>query len=140
MRIAPLAMGLVLPAVLSVLSACETTPPREGRRAVHADITYVQRIMPPPGHVLSVRLEDVSRADAPATELARIETEIGGRAPPYPVTLTLPASTIDPGREYAVRADIRDADGRLRFTTDRRHTVLTRGAGDTASITLRPVR
>lgn len=106
------------------------------QRTVEVVATYRQRIMLTPGHVLTVRLEDVSLADAPARVLAETRQDVGGRAPPYAARLGVDAAAIDPRHDYAVRAEIRDATGRLRFTTDMRHAVLTRGAGDTASITL----
>ncbi len=42
--------------------------------------------------------------------------------------------------EYAARAEIRDPSGALRFTTDTRHSVLTRGAPNSADIVMVGVR
>lgn len=105
-------------------------------REVAVEVTYRERMLLTPGHVLTVRLEDVSLADAPARVMDESRETVGGRGPPYRATLSVAASAVDPRHDYAVRAEIRDADGRLRFTTDTRHAVLTHGAGDTASITL----
>ena len=66
MRNAP----LILPAAL-VLTACAATPDMTtGTTVVNVTATYRERIMLPPGHVLTVRVEDVSLADAPAKIIA----------------------------------------------------------------------
>ena len=56
------------------------------------------------------------------------------------VTLSVPNDEIDSRFEYAARAEIRDAAGALRFTTDTRHSVLTRGASNSADIVMVGVR
>ncbi|HWW11937.1 MAG TPA: YbaY family lipoprotein, partial [Brevundimonas sp.] len=65
---------------------------------------------------------------------------LDGRGPPYRATLGFPSSQIDPRHTYAVRAEIRDPSGALRFTTDTRHAVLTNGAPASADIVLVGVR
>lgn len=141
MRIAPIALPLAL-----VLAACApagpSTPPDAGHgmAVVSVTATYRERILLPPGHVLTVRIEDVSLADAPAVVLAEHREPLEGRAPPYQATLGFPRSQIDPRHTYAARAEIRDAAGALRFTTDTRHVVLTQGAPASAEIVLVGVR
>jgi len=130
------------------LAACAPSPSPEtggptmghGMTVVNVTATYRERILLPPGHVLNVRVEDVSRADAPAEVLAEHSEPLNGRAPPYQATLGFPSSQIDPRHTYAVRAEIRDPAGALRFTTDTRHPVLTNGAPASADITLVAVR
>lgn len=135
MRLSPLVLPLAL-----VMSACAPTPPSpdvgHGMTVVHVSATYRERILLPAGHVLTVRIEDVSLADAPARILAEHTEVLDGRAPPYRATLGFPASQIDPRHTYAARAEIRDAQGLLRFTTDTRHAVLTQGAGAQAEIVM----
>ena len=135
MRNAP----LILPAAL-VLAACAATPDMTtGTTVVNVTATYRERIMLPPGHVLTVRVEDVSLADAPAKVLAETSESLTG-APPYRVTLGLPTSQIDPRHTYAARAEIRDAAGALVFVTDTRHAILTNGAPASAEIVLKSAR
>src|SRR3546814_3369922 len=70
---------LVLAAVAAALSlsACATvnagpsTPGMAERMIVRGSLTYRERIALPPGSVAEVTLQDVSRADAPSTILAR---------------------------------------------------------------------
>lgn len=135
MRNAP----LILPAAL-VLAACAATPDvTTGTTVVNVTATYRERIMLPPGHVLTVRVEDVSRADAPAQVLAETSESLNG-APHYRVTLGFPTSQIDPRHTYAARAEIRDATGALVFVTDTRHAILTNGAPASAEIVLKSAR
>ncbi len=135
MRNAP----LILPAAL-VLAACAATPDMTtGTTVVNVTAAYRERIMLPPGHVLTVRIEDVSRADAPAKVLAETSEPLNS-GPPYRVTLAFPTSQIDPRHTYAARAEIRDAAGALVFVTDTRHAILTNGAPASAEIVLKSAR
>ena len=136
MRFLPLIAPLAL-----VVAACSSTPGDEAA-STQVDVTasYRERIMLPPGHVLTVKVEDVSRADAPARVVAETTQRLDGRAPPYAVTLSVPNSQIDARHTYAVRAEIRDPAGALRFTTDTRHSILTNGAGNKVDIMMVGVR
>lgn len=124
MRLNPLMLapaGIVL-----ALAACATVPADQAE--VTGTAAYRERILLPPGHVLTVRLEDVSLADAPSRTLAQQVTPLEGRGPPYAFNLAYDPAEIRDNHSYAVRAEIRDPDGRLRFTTDTRHSVITGGA------------
>lgn len=87
---------------------------------------YRERIALPPGAVFEARIEDVSRAGAPATVLASIVIDDPGQ-PPIGFAIDYDADDIDPRGVYALRATIRH-DGRLLFTTDTINRVL--GAND----------
>ncbi|MFK0299312.1 YbaY family lipoprotein [Brevundimonas sp. NPDC090276] len=136
MRFLPLIAPLAL-----VVAACSSMPGEESA-STQVDVTaaYRERIMLTPGHVLTVKVEDVSLMDAPARVMAESTQQLDGRAPPYAVTLSVPNARIDPRHTYAVRAEIRDPAGALRFTTDTRHSVLTKGAPNTANIMMVGVR
>ncbi len=112
----------------------------QGMTTVQVTASYRERILMLPGSTLTVRVEDVSLADAAARVLAEQTVSASEGGPPYTVTLGFPSSQVDPRHTYAARAEIRDADGRLRFTTDTRHTVLTYGAPATANIVMVGVR
>ena len=136
MRFLPLIAPLAL-----VVAACSSMPDAESA-STQVDVTaaYRERIMLAPGHVLTVKVEDVSLMDAPARVMAQTSQPIDGRGPPYAVTLSVPNSQIDARHTYAVRAEIRDPAGALRFTTDTRHSVLTNGAPNKADIIMVGVR
>lgn len=137
MRISPIVLPLGL-----TLAACAPTEPAapvdagHGMAVVRVTATYRERILLTPGHVLKVRIEDVSRADAPAEVLAEHTETLDGRGPPYEATLGFPSSQVDPRHTYAARAEIRDAEGGLRFVTDTRYVVLTQGARSEADIVM----
>ena len=132
MRLNPL---MFAPAgVVLALAACAAVPADQAE--VTGTAAYRERILLPPGHVLTVRIEDVSLADAPARVLAEHVETLDGRGPPYTVTLGFPSSQIDPRHTYAARAEIRDPEGRLRFVTDTRYAVLTQGARAEADIVM----
>lgn len=137
MRHAP----MILPAAL-ILAACAATPGPDastGMTTVDVTASYRERILLPPGHVLTVRIEDVSLADAPAVVLAEARQPLEG-GPPYAVRLGVPTSQIDPRHTYAARAGIRDPADQLVFVTDTRHAVLTQGAPASADIILKSAR
>jgi uncharacterized lipoprotein NlpE involved in copper resistance/heat shock protein HslJ len=91
----------------------------------------------PPDAVLEVSLQDVSLADAPAVELGSLRIENPG-SPPFEFEIAYDPEAIDERHSYAVRATIRAA-GKLLFTTDTTHPVLTRGAGNEVELLLRRV-
>lgn len=139
-----MAVRLVFGFAALLAAGCATSqgsvePPRmeHGMTTVQVSVTYRERILLTPGHVLTVRIEDVSLADAPSRVLAEHRETLDGRGPPFAVTLGFPRSAIDPRHSYAARAEIRDAAGGLRFVTDTRHPVLTQGAGANVEVVLR---
>jgi putative lipoprotein len=139
----PTAFALPLAAVVlagAALAACSTTPGGGGSTTVDVTATYRERILLPPGHVLTVSVQDVSLMDAPSVTLAETSKPLEGRGPPYAASLSVPNSRIDPRHTYAVRAEIRDPAGALRFTTDTQHRVLTNGAPNRVDIVLVGVR
>lgn len=103
------------------------------------------------GATLYARLEEVSRADAPATLVADASVRGVSHAPPPGaadgtcLTLVLrvpPMARIDARRDYAVRAWIEFGAGGpsapAGLSSTQRHPVLTRGFGREATIRLGP--
>lgn len=91
-------------------------------------VTYLQRIALPPDAVVTVRLLDVSLADAPSRTLSEQTIPAAGRSVPIPFALEVDAEQIEARRRYVVRAEIRDGAERLIWTTDTAYPVLTNGA------------
>ena len=87
-------------------------------------VTYLQRI------ALEVRLEDVSRADAPAETLALQTIPTAGRQVPIPFELCYNAAKVVPTGVYGLRARIM-VGGALRWTNDSRIPVLQVGQATT---------
>ena len=119
--------NLALVAALSLgvaLTACSPRPDPgkpvagHGLAALTGEVSYRQRIALPPDARLNVRIEDVSLMDAPSVTIAETSVATNGRQVPLAFTLNYDPMKIIPGRRYAVRADIRAADGRLLWVTD----------------------
>jgi putative lipoprotein len=133
------ALRCVSAALMGLLAADLCAQPSASLVTVNGTATYLQRIAMPPDAVLTVRVEDVSRADAPAALLAQTREPFGARQVPMPFSLQVPATAIDPRKRYAMRATI-TVGGELRFTTTRHHAVLTRGAPNQVDLVLDAVR
>jgi putative lipoprotein len=102
-------------------------------------VTYLRRIALPPNAVVEVTLEDISRADAPATVVAQQIIETNGRQAPIDFTLEYDPGAIDPAARYNVRVRI-TVDGKLAWISDTITPVLTRGgAVNNVEIILQPV-
>lgn len=97
---------------------------------VTGSVTYRERIALPPGAVLTVSVEDVSRADAPATTLARTAVTVDGQVP-VPFSVAIDAADIDPRARVAVRARLRSSVGT--WVSDTHHPVDFHGAGSVAT-------
>lgn len=85
-----------------------------------------ERIALPPDVVFEAVIEDIARADAPATPLARTVIDAPGQSP-IPFAIDYDPGALDPRAVYALRATIR-LNEELLFTTDTVTPVL--GVGD----------
>lgn len=113
----------LLIAVLATISACAdpgSTPlqPDPDTKPLLTSVFYRERIMLPPGSIVSVTLEDVSRMDVKAVTVSKAEIAASG-SPPYQVTLNYPAAAIKEKMTYSLRAQIHN-EGRLLFTSTER--------------------
>lgn len=129
---------LVSALALAGISACNLTPPAapaEGTAAltpsatptVTGTATYRERMMPPPGSVLKVVLQDTSLADAAAVNLAEFSVSLDDGGVPKTFTLK-PTQAMDPRMTYTVRATILGPDAALLWTTDTVNRVPVTGA------------
>lgn len=89
---------------------------------LNGSVSYRERMALPPDAVLTVTLEDVSRADAPAVTLAQSNVRLNGQQVPIPFSLAYPSAAVSPGAIYAVRARVNLGD-QLMFTTTERNQV-----------------
>ena len=103
----------LIPAVMLPLPALAQMQQLDGH------VTYRERMALPADTVTEIRLEDVSLADAPAQVIAR-QVIRDAVASPIPFRLTFDSTAIQPGHDYALRAQIRDGDDLL-FTTTTHH-------------------
>ena len=111
---------LTLMLMTALLGACSSLQP-SGQASLDGEVFYLQRMALPPAATLSVTLQDVSLADAPALVLAQQSGPINGQVP-LPFHLSYDPTQIHPGHQYAISARI-ESDGQLLFVTTERHGV-----------------
>lgn len=95
---------------------------------ISGSVAYRERMALPADSTVTVRVEDVSRADAPADVLAEQTIATAGRQVPIPFELEVPGNLIQADHRYGLRAEIRTADGRRLFATTNHHPVITAGS------------
>ena len=93
-------------------------------------------MMSRPSAVVTVRLVDVSLADAPAMLIAEQVITTAGRQVPFEFALAYDASRIEPSHTYAVQVRIENGD-RLLFISDKMNLVITRDAPTHLDIVVR---
>jgi putative lipoprotein len=103
---------------------------------VTGSVTYRERIALPPSAVITVKLVDVSLADAPAVLIAEQVIATAGRQVPFEFALEYDAARIQPSHTYAVQVRIENGD-RLLFISDTMNPVITRGAPARVDIVVR---
>ena len=106
---------------------------------VTGTVTYRQRIALPASAVITVKLVDVSRADASSTLIAEQRIDTAGRQVPFTFSLPYKPTAIQERNRYAVQAQITDND-RLIYISDVSYPVITQGNLKTAEIVVVPVR
>lgn len=131
---------------LVLLTACAGTPPPPEQAQAKAAVemstvegtaAYRERIALPPDAVFEAVLEDVTIADAKATEIAR--TSIARPpSPPIHFSIAFDPAKIDARRTYSVRGRIL-VEGKLWFASDTAHPVLTHESGRSVEMLLKPV-
>ncbi|MDH4873124.1 YbaY family lipoprotein [Pseudomonas sp. BN515] len=116
-----------LPMIIAsgLLAACAGQPADETRH-LEGEVFYLQRMALPPAATLSVSLQDISLADAPAVELARQNGPIQGQVP-LAFRLDYDPAKVQPNHRYAVSARI-ELDGRLMFINTEHHSVKLDGS------------
>ncbi len=107
-----------------LLTGCSALTGPE-QHEVSGQALYRERMLLPADSQLEVRLQDVSRADAPAVLLDKLVRD-NIATPPYPFSFHVPADQLQPGHRYAVSARISNGD-RLMFITDSHYSVLAGG-------------
>jgi putative lipoprotein len=104
----------------------------DGAPIVKGSVFYRERIAMPEGSVVTVRLLDTSRADAPASVIGE---QVIAEPANVPVAFEIgyEPSVIDASHSYAVAAMI-EVDGQVAWRSTIHHPVLTRGAGGSAVV------
>ncbi|WP_077044284.1 YbaY family lipoprotein [Pseudomonas sp. KK4] len=116
---------LPLIAAAMLLTACQHPTPAP-KASLDGEVFYLQRIALPPTAILSVSLQDISLADAPAKVIDEQRGPVKGQVP-LPFHLTYDPAQIEPNHRYSINARIED-HGNLLFITTENHTVRLDGS------------
>lgn len=93
-------------------------------QSITGSVAYRERIALPDNAVVTVYLQDVSLADAPATVIAKQNFITNGMQVPLEFNLAYDSRKIKASHRYSVSARI-EVDGKLRFITDTHYGVIT---------------
>lgn len=115
--------ALLLVAVLA--SACGGAGATDA--SVTGTVTYLARMSMAPGTVITVQIQDTSRADAAATVIGEQVIEITDQQVPVPYEVGYNSADIVEANSYTMSARITDANGNLMFINDTSIPVITRG-------------
>lgn len=129
---------LLKPEDVSTTQVCDEGSMQTMDNVVSGTVTYRSRMALPPNAVLTVRLVDVSRADAPSVTIAEQRIETAGKQVPFSFDMAYDRSKIVERNRYSIQAEIRDG-GRLLFITDTNYPVITQGNPRVVDIELVPV-
>ncbi len=105
---------------------------------ISGNVSYLQRIALPPDAVLIVRIQDVSRAGAPARILAEQRIELAGRQVPIAFQTTVDRDLI--GKRARITAAARiERGGKLLFISDKSYPAIRNGQAVPVEMTLKQV-
>lgn len=107
----------ILVLMLGLAGIAMAAPALGADAVIEGNVVYRERMLLPEGAVATVRLEDVSRADAPAELLG--EVTVPARTSPTVFALTYDPAALKAGHSYALRASILQGDALLFTTTQR---------------------
>ena len=113
----------------------EVVSGRTPNASVEGTVTYRERLALTPDASLVVELRDVSYADGDAALIAR-QTITGPSQVPIEFRVEYNRDDVDPMSTYAISVKIVESDGRLAFTNDTAHEVITRGNPDRVDMVL----
>lgn len=94
-------LAVPLLAVVGLLSGCATS---NSMVEIHGDTWFRERMVLPPEAVLTVQLQDVSRADAPAIVMAELARD--DVSTPSPFSFTMDKDQFVKGHRYTIAAKI----------------------------------
>ena len=93
------------------------------RNTLTGSVSYKERIALPAGSLVTVKLQDVSLADAQATTIGEYNLLTKGENVPLDFALNYDPALIKPGHRYALRATI-SMNEKLRWTTTENYPAL----------------
>jgi len=121
-------------------TATPTTTPAAASNFVEigGTVSYLARIALPPDAILTIRVQDIARAGAPARVLVEQRYELNGAKVPTPSPPTIARDLIGKKTRLSVSARI-EHRGKLRFISDRVYSPLQDDQPVPVAIILKPV-
>lgn len=121
-------------------TATPTTTPAAASNFVEigGTVSYLARIALPPDAILTIRVQDIARAGAPARVLVEQRYELNGAQVPIPFSATIDRDLIGKKTRLSVSARI-EHRGKLRFISDRVYSPLQDDQPVPVAIILKPV-
>lgn len=117
---------LLLEVIAALLLLALTLTGCNAKSEVTGTVVYRQRIALPPEAIMTVQIQDVSLADAPAIVIGELVIDEPGQVPiPYAVEYRY--RDVEDSHRYAMQARIEDSEGNLLFINDTSFPVLTQG-------------
>jgi putative lipoprotein len=108
------------------------------RPIVAGTVSYLEKIALPSDAMITVQLQDVSIADAPATVIGEtIITEFDEI--PIPFAVSYDPEVIDTRNTYALQVRITDGEGNLLFINTTSYPVITQGNPSEVEVMVEPV-
>jgi uncharacterized lipoprotein YbaY len=106
---------------------------------VSGTVSYQQPAEAAPGTVVIVQIQDISKADAPATVVG--EQRISDPGPvPIPFEVGYDPDSIDQSHSYIVQARVEDGSGKVLYNAMQNYAVITQGhPTQNISMTLEPI-
>jgi len=123
MLIKKIALFLTVSMVALTVAACDSS----GDASVTGDVTYILRIALPPDAVVTVQIQDISKADAQAEVIGEQIIQTDGKQVPIPFEVAYDPKDFDERFTYSIFAKITDGEGKLLFITDTVIPVITKG-------------
>ena len=90
---------------------------------ITGEFTYRERVALRPGAYAVLKINNISRADAPSVTLTERKIDLNGKSVPISYDISVPAMRLNPKDRYAIRIEIRDQADTLLFTTDQVHSI-----------------
>jgi putative lipoprotein len=104
---------------------------------VSGTVTYAESVTLDPAAVVTVKLLDITKPDAPVV-VGQQTITAGGSQVPFSYEIDYASTAIKASDTYSIQADI-TLNGQKLFTTDKDYLVITKGNPSTIDITLKKV-
>jgi putative lipoprotein len=114
---------LILSATVALAGCGSST----NKAAVTGVITHTHRMTLPVGYVVTVQIEDITKADAPGKKIAEQVIKSQGEQLPMPFEIVYDPGKIDANHTYSIRVKIEDSTGKMLYTNNSSVAVITNG-------------